>query len=227
MFRGRYPATIRSVFGILLFSLSVWFLHEELGPYRIRDILHALWQIPWRQFSLALAITVLSYLVLTANGILDLRSMERSVSYRKTVANSFIASALNNNVGYSAILGLSLRNRLYSLLEFSKVSLQQTAISFLDWILAGSALYFLLPGSASLPYATFLWIFLAARLAGLLSRVPGGLGVFEAVLLMFFPPEFSTPSVFASLLVFRGIYYLLPLAVATTLLAGEEILRRK
>jgi phosphatidylglycerol lysyltransferase len=107
------------------------------------------------------------------------------------------------------------------------LSLAQILCASLDWILAGSVLYVLLPSVPALSYAKFLAIFLLAQLAGVVSQVPGGLGVFETVMLLLLSPVLSSPVLLGSLLAYRGIYYLLPLGVAAMLLGTHELLQRK
>ncbi len=104
------------------------------------------------------------------------------------------------------------------LAAFSRV-----AVSFFDWILAGSVLFVLLPDFPGANYPVFLSVFILAEIAKVISQVPGGLGVFEAVILVFLAREFPAPKVLAALLTYRAVYYLLPLAVATGFLAVQEI----
>ncbi|MDD5224693.1 MAG: bifunctional lysylphosphatidylglycerol flippase/synthetase MprF [bacterium] len=108
-----------------------------------------------------------------------------------------------------------------------RLFLPQTAIAILDWALAGSVLYVLLPGSPGLSYPGFLGVFLLAQTAGLLSQVPGGLGVFETVVILLLSPALPASQVLGSLLAYRGIYYLLPLLVATILLGIQELSQKK
>ncbi|HEY8133020.1 MAG TPA: bifunctional lysylphosphatidylglycerol flippase/synthetase MprF [Thermoanaerobaculia bacterium] len=103
----------------------------------------------------------------------------------------------------------------------------QVTISALDWIIAASVLYILLPDSLPLPFTQFLAIFFLAQIAGVASNVPGGLGIFEAVILLFLAPFFSASAILGSLIAFRAIYYLVPLVVATILLAAHEILEKR
>lgn len=101
---------------------------------------------------------------------------------------------------------------------------RQCALSGLDWILAASVLYVLLPASVRLPFSGFVGLFLLAQLAGLVSQVPGGLGVFETVMLVLLTPDVPANATIASLLVYRAVYYLMPLAIAITLLGLHEAL---
>lgn len=100
----------------------------------------------------------------------------------------------------------------------------QIAVASLEIILAASVLYSLLP--PGLPFYLFFSIFLLAQLSGLVSQVPGGIGVFEGVILLLLPDRFSTASVMASLIVYRAIYYILPLIIAIIVFGAHEIRRQ-
>jgi phosphatidylglycerol lysyltransferase len=109
----------------------------------------------------------------------------------------------------------------------TRISLAQITIAMMDWILAGSVLYLLLPDLPSVPFYGFLGIYLLAQMAGIVSQIPGGLGVFETLVLVLLSSVAQASEVLGALIVFRGIYYLLPLVVAAALLGIQEIIRRK
>lgn len=108
-----------------------------------------------------------------------------------------------------------------------QLALAQLIIASLDWILAGGVLYVLLPPGNNLSYSGFFGIYLLGQIAGIISHVPGGLGVFETVMLWFLSSNLSAATVFATLVAYRAIYYLLPLAVAMLLLGVYEIYQRR
>ena len=58
----------------------------------------------------------------------------------------------------------------------------QLIIAALDWMLASLVLFVLLAPGTAISYPEFLSVYLLAQLAGLVSQVPGGLGVFETVI---------------------------------------------
>jgi len=135
------------------------------------------------------------------------------------------------DAGY--FLGIILRKRPLKIrgwevsLPSLKLSLAQILVSSLDWMLAGGVLYALLPSTPALSYWGFLGIFLLAQCGGILSQIPGGLGVFETVFLLLLSHILPASSVLGSLLVYRGIYYLLPLGVAAALIGIHEVLVEK
>lgn len=108
-----------------------------------------------------------------------------------------------------------------------KVTLPQTAISAMDWVLAGSVFYAVLPPGTPLSYSGVLGIFLLAQIAGLVSSVPGGLGVFEAVVLHLLSSTIPAASLLGSLVAYRAIYYLLPLVAGASLLGVHEMVEKK
>jgi len=107
-----------------------------------------------------------------------------------------------------------------------RMMLGQIAVASLDWAIAGSVIYILLPSIPGFTYLRFLSIFLVAQLAGITSQIPGGLGVFETVVILLIPPEVPRHQLIGSMLVFRGIYYILPLLTATFLLGVQEVFQR-
>ncbi|MCY1268256.1 hypothetical protein D9M70_167170 [compost metagenome] len=104
-----------------------------------------------------------------------------------------------------------------------RLSLLQLAITALDVAIAASVLYLLLPEAP--PFGAFLLVYLIALAAGVLSHVPGGVGVFEAVLLAAFAGQIGTAPLAAALLLYRLIYVVLPLIVACLLLLVIEVRR--
>ena len=106
-------------------------------------------------------------------------------------------------------------------------SIVQIGVSFLDWAFAAGVLYILLPNSVPLSFPGFFGIYLLAMIVSIISHVPGGLGVFETVILLLLPDSVNSARVFGSLIAFRAVYYILPFIVAMVLIGGYEIKRRR
>ncbi|MCW9706522.1 bifunctional lysylphosphatidylglycerol flippase/synthetase MprF [Fodinibius salsisoli] len=102
-----------------------------------------------------------------------------------------------------------------------RLSLQQVTIASVDWLMAASVLYVLLP-DVGINFFSFVGIFLLAQIAGLFSQVPGGLGVFESVMLLYLSNFMPGSQVLGILVVYRLIYYILPLLVAIIVLGYQE-----
>jgi uncharacterized membrane protein YbhN (UPF0104 family) len=108
-------------------------------------------------------------------------------------------------------------------LPSTRLSLTIVAVAALDWGLAAAVLYRLLPSTMALSYPAFFGIFVLALTAGIISTVPGGLGVFETIILLLRPPSMSAPAMLGALLAYRSIYYFLPLIVAIGLWLAREL----
>jgi len=108
-----------------------------------------------------------------------------------------------------------------------RLATTQILTAVADLLFACSALYVLLPVGDNFPFPLFIGIYFLALLVGLASNVPGGLGVFESVMLVLLTPFTPGPAVIGGLLLYRVIYYLLPLALAALLLGSIELHRRR
>ncbi|MFN3401376.1 MAG: lysylphosphatidylglycerol synthase domain-containing protein, partial [Ferrovibrio sp.] len=86
------------------------------------------------------------------------------------------------------------------------------------------SLYLLLPVS-DIGFFTFLAVFAAATMAGIVSHVPGGIGVFETVVIAAMPAGTPVDKVAAALLLYRLAYYLVPFVLALIVLALYEACR--
>lgn len=101
----------------------------------------------------------------------------------------------------------------------------QLALAAVDAMLAGTVMYVLLPADLHLSYESFLGIYLIAAVVSVLSLVPGGLGVFEAIVTVMIGRS-SQAAMLGAFLLYRVIYFLLPLVVSIACLAVHEFRRR-
>jgi phosphatidylglycerol lysyltransferase len=102
------------------------------------------------------------------------------------------------------------------------IAFAQIGVASGDLLCAAGVLYSLLPTAANIGFGSFAAMFIIAIAAGIISNVPGGVGVFESVLLLLFrsvPPD----QLLGALLAYRIIYYLVPFAVALCLLGAHEL----
>ncbi len=102
-----------------------------------------------------------------------------------------------------------------------QIAAAQISVACTDLLCAEAVLYVLLPVS-TIGFPAFAAIYLIAIAAGILSNLPGGVGVFELVLLSLLrsvPPD----RLLGALLAYRVIYYLGPFAIALALLALHEL----
>jgi phosphatidylglycerol lysyltransferase len=155
----------------------------------------------------------------------------------------------------TAVRSTPLRIRAFELpLPSPRLALAQLTISAIDWALAAAVLYVLLPIGTpegvpyvltgtpeGVPYVagavahaadgpSFLVVlgaFLVSQLLGLASHVPGGVGVFEGLMTLMLRPYFDSSELLPALVVYRAVYYLLPLLVALVGLVADEIRQRR
>jgi len=103
------------------------------------------------------------------------------------------------------------------------ISIAQIALFSLDWALAAAVLYSLVPDYLDKSYVGFFNIYLLAMSASILSNIPGGIGIFETIIIFLLPKSISTPDILSSLLVYRAIRFLMPLSIALLLLCCFEL----
>jgi uncharacterized membrane protein YbhN (UPF0104 family) len=307
MNRKRLSDISSILFSVILLSLSIWAIKEELSHYHFHQVWQSITVIPTAHILTAIALTGFNYLILTGYDTLAVYYIHHPLPYQKTALVALISYAISNSVGLALLSGSAIRYRFYRAWGLSAIEIAQiiafcnlsfwlglftvggilflveplkipgvlhlpfstvhpVAILFLavvfaylglivirkkpltigkwtlrymplnlclaqiittslDWGLASAVLYILLPSSVSLSYPVFFAIYLLAQIAGLVSNVPGGLGVFETVILLLLSPSVHSPALFGSLLAYRGIYYFLPLITAFLLLGFYELRR--
>jgi phosphatidylglycerol lysyltransferase len=98
----------------------------------------------------------------------------------------------------------------------------QLALGVADFALAGAVLWWLLPPAAAIGFPAFAGIYAAATAIGMVSAVPGGIGVFEAAVVLMLP-QVPADALLGSVLAYRAVYYLAPLVVGALLFAGDEL----
>ena len=101
-------------------------------------------------------------------------------------------------------------------------TLLQIGIGILDLASCALAMYMLLPAEPNIGFVTLAVVFVAATLLGFASHAPGGLGVFDAAMLVALW-QFDKEAVLAGLLLFRVLYYLVPFALALAILGAREV----
>ena len=291
---------------LLLMVVAYWIIHTKLRAYHYHQVVQAMHSIPSLQIFMALAITLISYFVMTFYDFLALRYIRFKLPYSKVSLSSFISYSFSNNMGHPLITG-AVRYRLYSAwglgaIEIAKVvafctftlwlgflflagvfftfapmqlpsayqlpfylehilgilflavviayfvlvflgkiripfgkwsfslpapklAISQLLISTSDWVMAASVLYVLLPQGHQIHFLTFLGFYLLAQVVAISSQVPGGIGVFESLMLSLLGSAFSPATTMGILLANRVIYYLIPLFFGALLFTGNEIVR--
>jgi glycosyltransferase 2 family protein len=114
------------------------------------------------------------------------------------------------------------RNNWEVTLPNGPLTLLQILIGIIDLGCCALAMYMLVPDDPYIGFAALSVIFVAATLLGFASHSPGGLGVFDAAMLLGLW-QYEREDVVAGLLLFRLLYYVVPFAIALALLGAREL----
>src|SRR5271154_467198 len=103
------------------------------------------------------------------------------------------------------------------------LTLLQIGIGIVDLSCCAAAMYVLMPDEPNLGFVTVAVIFVAATLLGFASHAPGGLGVFDAAMMVALW-QFDKEDLLAGLLLFRLLYYIIPFVLSVAILGIREAL---
>ena len=151
---------------------------------------------------------------------------------------TFTSIRLNQGLGFGALLlvlgylvWVSVKRRYITVKQWqlelpgATVSFSQMIVGIGDVCAAAAVLYLLLPAGLSIGFTTFVAVYVLAAMLGIASNAPGGIGVFEATILLALSSQ-PRDAVLGSLLLFRVCYYLVPFALALAMLGAFEATKR-
>lgn len=107
-----------------------------------------------------------------------------------------------------------------------RIAVAQVLLGCVDLLLASACLYVLLPAIVDVSFPAFAGLYMVALAAAVASAVPGGLGVFESILVLLMPAV-PAPQMLGALLAYRLVYYVLPFVLALLLLSTHEVARQR
>ena len=107
-----------------------------------------------------------------------------------------------------------------------RMAILQVLLASVDVAVTASIFYSLLPPTPGLTWLRFMGVYLASYSAGLAANLPGGIGVFDTAMLLGLSPWLDAPHIVGGIVVFRLYYYIIPLFLAGSLFAGNEVLLR-
>ncbi|MEO7455887.1 MAG: hypothetical protein ABIY52_06470 [Gemmatimonadaceae bacterium] len=110
------------------------------------------------------------------------------------------------------------------------IALALMLLATADWLMSGAVLYVFLPSDTHIPIWGFMRTYIVAQTVGVTSHVPAGAGVFEVVLLGLLTtayPSVDRAAFLAAIVLYRAVYYLLPLCAAVALAGITELLRSR
>lgn len=106
-----------------------------------------------------------------------------------------------------------------------RMALLQLLVSSANWLLIAGTVWLLL--GQKIAFGPVLSVLLVAAVAGVITHVPAGLGVLEVVFVTLLSHQMPRHELLASLLAYRAIYYLAPLAVAAVAYLVMELRARR
>ena len=200
----------------------------------IRYHFYSLWQVPAKKIAKITAFGNLTFWL----GLLTLVGITLAIAPFQLPVFLNTGALASRSLGVAALIlvvvyfyccwrieGLKIKHKI---LRFPKpiTSLIQIAIFASDWALAAAILYCLIPDYLGKSYLQFFNVYLLSMATSILSSIPGGIGVFETVIIFLLPQNIFTPDILSSLLVYRAIRFLLPLAVAGITVCCFELGRK-
>src|SRR4051794_13071414 len=102
------------------------------------------------------------------------------------------------------------------------LTLLQIGIGILDLAFCAMAMFMLVPDDPNIGFVSLAVIFVSATLLGFASSAPGGIGVFDAAMLVALW-QFEKEDLLAGLLVFRLLYYVVPFVISLVILGIREL----
>ena len=107
----------------------------------------------------------------------------------------------------------------------ARVAIVQLLLASVSWAVIATICWVLLQQRIAWPLV--LGALLTAAVAGVITHVPAGLGVLEAVFVLLLSHHLAQGELLGALLAYRALYYLLPLLVATSLFVVLELAKKK
>lgn len=169
--------------------------------------------------TVGLGLMTLAGLMLVIRPDIFVRVLDVSAFAARAIGTAcLLLSALYVTLAWKRTKPLTVRgHELY--LPSVGIALAQIAVGTVNFALVAGALHMLLAGDG--PYTETVAAYVAANISGLISHVPGGIGVLEFVI----SKLVAGANVIGALIAFRIVYFLVPLVLAITLLIASELAR--
>lgn len=208
-----------------------------LSGAAIRYRLYVLWGMAPMQIAGVVAFTSLTFVLggLTLGGIVlwaEPTAIPGFGAWVPTPVMHAVGLLMFGVVAAYAALGAVRREpiRLFNTaipLPGPRMATAQVVIASVDVALTALIFYVLLPDAPGLTFLVFLAVYVTAYTAALASHVPGGIGVFDGTILVGLAPYLDPATIVGALLMFRLLYYILPLFLAGGLFAANEVIIRR
>jgi glycosyltransferase 2 family protein len=141
-----------------------------------------------------------------------------------SVVGILLLALVAGYVGLALFVHRPIRIRRFELpVPPAKLALGQIVVGTADFLSVSAVLHQMLSASADIEFFPVAAVYSLANAAAIVSHVPGGLGVIEAIVLSLYPGA----NVIGALIAFRAIYYLIPFVIGCLVLGAVELARRR
>ncbi|MFL5539088.1 MAG: bifunctional lysylphosphatidylglycerol flippase/synthetase MprF [Longimicrobiaceae bacterium] len=110
----RWVHRVTPLLGVALFAFALWLLHRQLRNYHYADLVRVVRNLPHGRLWLAVALTAISYAVLTLYDALGVHYVRRRLSYGRIAMASLVGYGVSMALGFPLLTGAPLRYRMYS-----------------------------------------------------------------------------------------------------------------
>jgi len=179
----------------------------------------------FNSFTFAVGISTLAGISLLLAGSKEIAAVSRIANPVADILGGLLVAGVTAYIMLCAVLHRPLRAFGHSVkLPSIRVALAQLAIGTVDNAVAAAILWVLLPASA-VGFFTFVGAYAPSVVVGLISHVPGGVGVFEGSVSTLLK-GIDTAALAAAFLGYRLFFFLLPLMIAGLALAFDTVHER-
>src|SRR6267142_1614333 len=228
------------VISVAVIGIACYVLYHMLRGIDSNEVIEAIKSTEPRQIWLAALFVAAGYFTLTFYDWFAVRAIGKGhIPYRVNALASFTSYSIGHNVGASVFTGGAVRYRIYSAwgmnaIDVAKICflagltfwLGNAAVLGLGIVYHGFcalAMYVLVPDEPNLGFVVVAVIFVSATLLGFASHSPGGLGVFDAAMLVGLW-QLDRERLLAGMLLFRVLYYISPFVISVILLTFREVI---
>ncbi len=204
--------------------------HAWLSGGSMRYRLYSSWGISWIAIAKVVLFCTVSYFVGALTMMEGAYLISSGASIEKITSGSMQAIVTAGAIILIAWWGLvsfyrkSIVIKGISLaLPKPSLALRQLLASLSELTSASLVLYIPLSHFTGMPFSDFLVLYIFAQFVGLLSQVPGGIGVFEGSFTFLASTHYPASNIIAALIIYRVVYYFMPLLLAGAFLAVYEL----
>lgn len=232
----RWPKILFATFVANVFSYNVGF--SSVGGSAVRYRIYRAWQLSSRDIAELLIFNLQTFwlgILVTASIFLTIWPFSLPNSFGiPTWLNStrpigtvlFILLIVYLCITLSGKVQITIKRWSWKMPNFT-TSIKQMLVGCVDWLVAAAIMAAIIGPAAEISYMHIVGMYVVAQLIGLISNVPGGLGVFDGLFMIFISPTVGAEQALGFLISYRLVYYFVPMILAVILMGTFEIIQNK